>query len=227
MLKYRRSAWGMMALANWTGRAWGSFWDQVNGSRIGIGLLVASPAIFTWVAGLLLEVSVDNRLRPLNAQIAQITETGDYLNGFVARFEEAELNRGVTNLTLTAVNAPANFRYLADNLYRINSGALGSLRRAAAIVYPDSWQDMMKTYEKTLTDGYSTPEEVAALQAVDNDVMLGARKQLTAFEKQLVGMRADAGALETRRRWISMFLQPLGIIFTLLAFIYNLKPKSS
>lgn len=214
-------------MAGLFGSAWRAFWSQISGSRIGLGLLISSPAIFAWLAGLVLELSVDGRLRPLRAEIEQVVRANADLENFVTRFENTELDRGISNLQLSAVNAPPNYRYLADNFYRANSGAIGSLRRAAAVVYPDSWQDVLAPYEKTIAEGYNSPEQVAQLQEVDNAIMAESRKRIVIYEQQLTNLHTEAGALEHTRRWITMILQPLGLIFSVIAFVYNLKPRGS
>lgn len=210
---------------NWAGRAWRSFGSQLSNSRIGLGLVISSPAIFSWLAGLMVELSVDRRLRPIEAQIENLRTESDSLEAFVARFEQSELQRGTLNLLMTATNASEELRYLGDRVYRANSASIASLRRAASVVYPETWEEVLEPYQQKLDDGYATPEAVAELQGVDNDVMMKSRQRLTANQERQAELLSRVEALRDERRWMTMILQPLGLIFSLMAFVYNLKPK--
>lgn len=212
-------------MGSWAGDAWSSFWGHLSNSRLGLGLIISSPAIFSWLAGLTVEVSVDRRLRPIEAQIESVKSESALLDAFVARFEQSELERGTLNLLMTATNAQPQLRYLGDRVYRVNAASIGSLRRAASVVYPDSWQQMLQPYQQKLDEGYSTPEAVAELQAVDNDVMMKSRQRLTDNLQRQIALESQAGALQDQRRWMTMILQPLGLICSLMAFVYNLKPR--
>lgn len=213
-------------MANVAQGAWRHFFGQLTSSRIGLGLLVSAPAIFSWLAGMVMEVSVDRRLRPVQAQIQSIDAESGQLQDFVRRFEAIELARGSLLISLSAVNAPENYRYVADRFYRANSEAIGSLRRATAVLYPDQWKQILEPYEKLLADGYETREQVDTMQAVDNKVMLASRNFLTAAETRKDALQAQAASLLNTRYWMSLMLQPLGLICSLIAFVYNLKPRT-
>ena len=102
------------------------------------------------------------------------------LERFVAQFQaNRELGRGTLNLLMTAVSADRQLRYLGDNLYRANSASIGSLRRAAAIVYPVRWQAVLKPYEETIARGYDTPAVVQQLQEFENKLIADALSTIT------------------------------------------------
>jgi hypothetical protein len=128
--------------------------------RFLVALLFAAPSIGSWFTSNVIYLRLDELERPLKTESVTLKARMGDLERFVAQFQANELGRGTLNLLMTAVSADMKLRYLGDNLYRANAVSIGSLRRAAAIVYPKVWQSVLKPYEETIAQGYDSPAAV-------------------------------------------------------------------
>src|SRR4051812_11049462 len=124
--------------------------------RLLLALLFAAPSIGSWFSSNVIYLRIDELERPLKKEAETLRTDMTDLERFTAQFQANELGRGTLNLLMTAVSADMQLRYLGDNLYRANAASIGSLRRAAAIVYPERWQAILKPYEETIGRGYDT-----------------------------------------------------------------------
>ena len=149
------------------------------------------------------------------------------LERFVAQFQANELGRGTLNLLMTAVSADMQLRYLGDNLYRANSASIGSLRRAAAIVYPERWQAVLKPYEETLARGYDSPAVVQQLQEFENKVIADALSTITRDQQRLNELGAAIERYERWRGFIASTLAYLAIALSIALFVFRLHVKAA
>ncbi len=170
-----------------------SGWDGRRGlrRRLMVALLFALPSIGSWLSTNVVYLRLDELQQPVKAEIATLkTEISD-LERFVTQFQGNELSRTTLNLLMSAVSAEMQLRYIGDNLYRASSVSIGSLRRAAAIVYPDRWQATLKPYEETIAQGYDSPSVVQKLQEFENKVVADALSRISRDQERINVLRIE------------------------------------
>jgi hypothetical protein len=196
-------------------------------SRFLVALLFAAPSIGSWFSSNIIYLRLDDLERPLKAEMATLRAGMSDLERFVAQFQANELGRGTLNLLMTAVSADMQLRYLGDNLYRANSASIGSLRRAAAIVYPDRWQAVLKPYEETIARGYDSPDAVQRLQEFENRVIADALATITRDQERINALNAAHERYERWRGFIASTLAYLAIALSITLFVFRLHVKPS
>lgn len=191
--------------------------------RFLIALLLASPSIGSWLSANVIYRLLDEWQQPVKTEMANLeTEISD-LDRFVTRFQANELGRGTLNLLMSAVAADMQLRYLGDNLYRANSASIGSLRRAAAIVYPERWQDTLKPYEEIVRQRYESPEIVQRLQDFENTVIEDSLSKIVRNQQRINVLAETNDRYERLRRFITSTFTYLAMALSIVLFIFELK----
>ncbi len=199
----------------------GAFRRYIWNARFLDALIITSPSVLAWIGGTIVELAVERDLRPVKSELGSIqTEMSD-LDRFLTRFENNELDRGALLLLMNAASADMPLRYRSDQLYRVNVNAIGSLRRTAAIVYPDSWQEVMKPYEEIVAQDYDTPDAVASLQNIENGVIAAAKARLVRDQQRFNALADTSENYERRRGYINRTLQYLGFVLSIFLFFYK------
>jgi hypothetical protein len=195
--------------------------------RFLVALLFTAPSIGSWFASNVIYMRLDELERPLKTEFATLKASMSDLERFVAQFQANELGRGTLNLLMTAVSADIQLRYLGDNLYRANAASIGSLRRAAAIVYPESWQAVLKPYEETIAQGYDSPAAVQRLQEFENKVIADALSAITRDQERINALNAAHERYERWRGFIASTLAYLAVALSIALFVFRLHVKPS
>lgn len=195
--------------------------------RLLIALLFAAPSIGSWVSSNVIYLRIDELERPLKKEAETLRTNMSDLERFVAQFQANELGRGTLNLLMTAVSADMQLRYLGDNLYRANAASIGSLRRAAAIVYPERWQAVLKPYEEILARGYDTPAVVQQLQEFENKLIAEALSTMTRDQRRLNELGAATERYERWRGFIASTLAYLAVTLSIALFVFRLHVKAA
>jgi hypothetical protein len=195
--------------------------------RLLVALVFAAPSIGSWFSSNIVYLQLDELERPLKREIATLEAGTRDLERFVAQFQANELGRGTLNLLMTAVSADMRLRYLGDNLYRANAASIGSLRRAAAIVYPERWQAVLEPYEKTIARGYDSPDTVQRLQDLENEVIADALSTITRDQERINALNAAHQRYERWRGFIASTLAYLAVALSIALFVFRLHVKPS
>jgi hypothetical protein len=195
--------------------------------RFLVALLFAAPSIGSWFSSNAIYLRLDELERPLKIESEALKAGMSDLERFVAQFQANELGRGTLNLLMTAVSADMQLRYLGDNLYRANTASIGSLRRAAAIVYPDRWQAVLKPYEETIARGYDSPDVVQRLQEFENKLIADALSTITRDQERLNALSAAHERYERWRAFIASTLAYLAVALSIALFVFRLHVKAS
>ena len=206
-----------------------SGWDGRRGlrRRLMVALLFALPSIGSWLSTNVVYLRLDELQQPVKAEIATLkTEISD-LERFVTQFQGNELSRATLNLLMSAVSAEMQLRYIGDNLYRASSVSIGSLRRAAAIVYPDRWQATLKPYEETIAQGYDSPSVVQKLQEFENKVVADALSRISRDQERINVLADLHDEYERKRRFIAGTLTYLAIAVSIFLFAFRLYTSGS
>ena len=206
-----------------------SGWDGRRGlrRRLMVALLFALPSIGSWLSTNVVYLRLDELQQPVKAEIATLkTEISD-LERFVTQFQGNELSRATLNLLMSAVSAEMQLRYIGDNLYRASSVSIGSLRRAAAIVYPDRWQATLKPYEETIAQGYDSPSVVQKLQEFENKVVADALSRISRDQERINVLTDLHDEYERKRRFIAGTLTYLAIAVSIFLFAFRLYTSGS
>lgn len=193
--------------------------------RFLVALLFTAPSIGSWFTSNVIYMRLDELERPLKAEFATLKAGMSDLERFVAQFQANELGRGTLNLLMTAVSADIQLRYLGDNLYRANAASIGSLRRAAVIVYPEDWQAVLKPYEETIAQGYDSPAAVQRLQEFENKVIADALSAITRDQERINALNAAHERYERWRGFIASTLAYLAIALSIALFVFRLHVK--
>lgn len=191
-----------------------------------LALLFAAPSIGSWFSSNVIYLRIDELQHPLKAEIATLKSNMSDLERFVAQFQANELGRGTLNLLMAALSADMKLRYLGDNLYRANAASIGSLRRAAAIVYPDRWQAVLKPYEEVMRQGYDSPAAVERLQEFENKVIADALAKITRDQERLDALGTRVERYERWRGFIASTLAYLAVALSIALFVFRLHVKA-
>ena len=195
--------------------------------RLLVALLFAAPSIGSWFSSNVIYLRLDELERPLKKEVETLKTGMSDLERFVAQFQANELGRGTLNLLMTAVSADMQLRYLGDNLYRANAASIGSLRRAAAIVYAEGWQAVLKPYEETIARGYDSPADVQRLQELENRVIADALSTITHDQRRLNELGATIERYERWRGFIASTLAYLAVALSIALFVFRLHVKAA
>ena len=195
--------------------------------RFLVALLFAVPSIGSWFSSNVIYLRLDELERPLKKEVATLRTDMSDLERFVAQFQANELGRGTLNLLMTAVSADMQLRYLGDNLYRANTASIGSLRRAATLVYPERWQAILKPYEETIAQGYDSPAVVQRLQEFENKVIADALSAITRGQERLDAISATLERYERWRGFVASTLAYLAVALSIALFVFRLHVKPS
>jgi hypothetical protein len=195
--------------------------------RLLVAMLFAAPSIGSWFSSNIIYLRLDELELPLKKEVETLKAGMSDLERFVAQFQANELGRGTLNLLMTAVSADMQLRYLGDNLYRANSASIGSLRRAAAIVYPERWRAVLKPYEETIARGYDSPADVQRLQEFENKVIADALSTITRDQQRLNELGAAIERYERWRGFIASTLAYLAVALSVVLFVFRLHVKPS
>jgi hypothetical protein len=195
--------------------------------RFLVALLLTAPSIGSWFTSNVIYMRLDELERPLKTELATLKAGMSDLERFVAQFQANELGRGTLNLLMVAVSAEIKLRYLGDNLYRANAASIGSLRRAAAIVYPEGWQAVLKPYEDTIAQGYDSPAAVQRLQELENKVMADALSAITRDQERINALNDAHDRYERWRGFIASTLAYLAVALSIILFVFRLHVKPS
>lgn len=195
--------------------------------RLLVALLFALPSIGSWLSTNVVYLRLDELQQPVKVEIATLkTEISD-LDRFVTQFQGNELGRATLNLLMSAVSAEMQLRYLGDNLYRASAVSIGSLRRAAAIIYPDRWQATLKPYEETIAQGYDSPSVVQKLQEFENKVVADALSRISRDQERIDALTEVHDGYERKRRFIASTLTYLAIALSVFLFAFRLYTAGS
>ena len=194
--------------------------------RLLVALLFAAPSVGSWLSSNVIYLRLDELERPLKTELATLKAGMSDLERFVAQFQANELGRGTLNLLMTAVSADMSLRYLGDYLYRANAASIGSLRRAAAIVYPVRWQTVLKPYEETIARGYDTPTVVQQLQEFENKLVADALSTITRDQARLNELGTAIERYERWRGFIASTLAYLAVALSIALFVFRLHVKA-
>lgn len=195
--------------------------------RFLIAALFAAPSIGSWFTSNVIYLRLDELERPLKTELAALKADMSDLERFVAQFQANELGRGTLNLLMAAVSADTQLRYLGDNLYRANAASIGSLRRAAAMVYAGDWQAVLKPYEETIARGYDSPADVQRLQEFENKVISDALSTITRAQERINALNAAHERYERWRGFIASTLAYLAVALSIALFVFRLQVKPS
>lgn len=195
--------------------------------RFLVALLFAAPSIGSWFTSNVVYLRLDELERPLKTESMTLKARMTDLERFVAQFQANELGRGTLNLLMAAVSADMKLRYLGDNLYRANAVSIGSLRRAAAIVYPTAWQSILKPYEETIAQGYDSPAAVQRLQELENKVIADALSAIARDQERLGVLDAARERYEWWRGFIASTLAYLAVALSIILFVFRLHIRPS
>lgn len=195
--------------------------------RFLVALLLAAPSIGSWLSSNVIYLRLDELERPLRTESAALQARMSDLERFVAQFQANELGRGTLNLLMTAVAADMKLRYLGDNLYRANAVSIGSLRRAAAIVYPKDWQSVLKPYEETIAQGYDSPAAIGRLQELENRVIADALSAIARDQERINVLEAARERYQWWRGFVASTLAYLAVALSIILFAFRLYIKPS
>ena len=195
--------------------------------RFLVALLFAAPSIGSWFTSNVVYLRLDELERPLRTESVALKARMTDLERFVAQFQANELGRATLNLLMTAVSADMKLRYLGDSLYRANAVSIGSLRRAAAIVYPKEWQSVLKPYEETIAQGYDSPAAVQRLQAFENKVIADALSAIARDQQRINALDAERERYEWWRGFIASTLAYFAVAASIILFVFRLQIKPS
>ncbi len=195
--------------------------------RLLVALLFALPSIGSWLSTNIVYLRLDELQQPVKAEIARLKMDISDLERFVTQFQGNELSRATLNLLMSAVSAEMQLRYLGDNLYRASSMSIGSLRRAAAIIYPDRWQATLKPYEETIAQGYDSPSVIQKLQEFENKVIADALSMISRDQERINALTEVHDEYERKRRFIAGSLTYLAIALSIFLFAFKLYTAGS
>lgn len=189
--------------------------------RLLLALLFVTPSIGSWFSTNIVYAKLDEWQEPMRTEVAKLkTEMSD-LERFVAQFQANELGRGTLNLMMAAVSADMKLRYLGDNLYRASSVSIGSLRRAAAVIYPGQWRATLKPYEDIIAQGYDSPEAVQQLQAFENKVIADALSTITRNQARIDALAGQQEGYDRLRRYVATSLAYLAAGLSIFLFVFK------
>lgn len=184
-----------------------------------IGIAIVSPTILGTIWTSTITSSIDRRLSRLTEMRSGAASETIQLDQLVSDVESKELLRTSFLASLKSANADDGLKYALDQLYR--NSAQGSLRRIAALLYPDSWKERTAPYDALLASPDKDVKTVQQLSAFENDLIMGALQRNTA--KQAASDRLSE-RIERLSRWKStayLALTGLTNVLTILVFLYK------
>ncbi|RYE86138.1 MAG: hypothetical protein EOP19_07630 [Hyphomicrobiales bacterium] len=209
-----------MRFGEWlTGQARNYVWNRTTLSAV----LIASPAILSSIATFAISNSLDRRSTRFAEERDGITRDLGALDGQVKSFETLQLGRGALLLVLNGSQADMQYKYLLDRLFRLN--AKQAVRRMAAIVHPQDWQNRMAPYDALVDQDYSDAGTVQSIQAMENAMVLEASERLTALQLRHNIVTGRIGKVESLKAQITAILASLTSALTIVIFFVTTNRK--
>lgn len=187
-------------------------WNRTTLSAI----LIVSPAIVSSIATFALSNSLDRRIARFSDERDMLTRDLAALDGHVKTFETLQLGRGALLLVLNGSQADMQYKYLLDRLFRQN--AKQAVRRMAAIVHPQDWQNRMAPYDALVDQEYSDAGTVRTIQEIENAMVTEAGARLTALQLRHNIVAARIGKIESLKAQITAVLASLTSALTIVIF---------
>ncbi len=181
-----------------------------------IAILLTSPAILTTAVSLGIAASVDRSLANLNRDRATLAQDMGRLEVFMKEFDSYQLLRASFLLIMAADGDSQDLRYLLDRLYRQN--AKGSLRRIAAVIYPQTWQETLKTYDGVVDAAYADKAAIDSLQEQEGRIIADAGAKATAYQAEINTLAGRIDRLESNKMLILTLGTSLSYVLTILIF---------
>lgn len=188
-------------------------------------VLIASPAILSAIATFTMSNSLDRRSARFTEERDAITRDLGALDGHVKSFETLQLGRGALLLVLNGSQADMQYKYLLDRLFRLN--AKQTVRRIAAIVHPQDWQNRMAPYDALVDQDYSDAKAVQSIQAIENAMIQEAGERLTALQLRHNVVTGRIGKIESLKAQITAILASLTSALTIVIFFVTTNSKKS
>lgn len=194
-------------------------WNRTTLSAI----LIVSPAILSSIATFVLSNSLDRRSARFTEERDAITRDLGALDGHVKSFETLQLGRGALLLVLNGSQADMQYKYLLDRLFRLN--AKQAVRRMAAIVHPQDWQNRMAPYDALVDQDYSDARTVQSIQAMENAIVLEAGERLTALQLRHNIVTGRIAKIDSLKAQITAVLASLTSALTIVIFFVTTNGK--
>lgn len=209
-----------MRFGEWlAGHARNYVWNHTTLSAV----LIASPAILSSIATFAMSNSLDRRISRFTAERDAITRDLGALDGHVKSFETLQLGRGALLLVLNGSQADMQYKYLLDRLFRLN--AKQTVRRIAAIVHPQDWQNRMGPYDALVDQDYSDATTVQSIQAIENAMVLEASERLTALQLRHNIVTGRIAKIDSLKAQITAILASLTSALTIVIFFVTTNRK--
>jgi hypothetical protein len=215
------TAGGRMRFGEWlAGHARRYVWNRTTL----VAILLVSPSIVSSIATFAISNSLDRRIARFADERDTLTRNLTALDGQVKTFETLQLSRGAFLLVLNGSQADMQFKYLLDRLFRQN--AKQAVRRMAAIVHPQDWQNRMAPYEALVDQDYSDAKTVRDIQAIENTMVMEAGAQLTALQLRHNIVTGRMSKIESLKTQISTVLASLTTALTIAIFFVTTNRKA-
>lgn len=186
-------------------------------------IVIASPAILTAIGSIATTLVLDRDISELGKRRDTLTLDMSQLDGFTKDVETYQLGRAALLLTMNAGAADQKSKFMLDKLFRLN--AMGSMRRVAAIIYPERWKDRLAAYDGLLAEDYEQAETVQKLQAIESTVIKDASRRLTALQQQLNETASRIEFLNDLKSLITNIGNYLVYILTIMVFFIKTNAK--
>lgn len=190
-----------------------------------IAILIVSPSIVASIATFAMSNSLDRRISRFTEERDALTRDLAALDGHVKTFEALQLDRGALLLVLNGSQADIQHKYLLDRLFRLN--AKQTVRRIAAIVHPQDWQNRMAPYDALVDRDYSDAKAVQSIQAIENEMIQEAGERLTALQLRHNIVTGRIGKVESLKAQITAILASLTSALTIVIFFVTTNTKKS
>lgn len=184
-----------------------------------VAVAIVSPTILTTLGTSAITASIDHQLSRLTERRAAATLETMQLDQLVRDIESRELLRTSFIAALKSANADDSLKYALDQLYR--NSAQGSLRRVAALLYPDSWKERTAPYNALLATPDKDGQTVQRLSAFENDLIMGALERNTAQQAASNHLSERIASLSQWKSTAQIVLLGLINVLTILVFFYK------
>ncbi|MCP4563151.1 MAG: hypothetical protein GY873_19725 [Bosea sp.] len=134
-----------------------------------------------------------------------------------------QLGRGTLLLVLNGSQADMQYKYLLDRLFRLN--AKQAVRRMAAIVHPQDWQNRLASYDALVDQDYSDARTVQSIQAMENAMVLEAGERLTALQLRHNIVTGRIAKIDSLKAQITTVLASLTSALTIVIFFVTTNGK--
>lgn len=184
--------------------------------RIFVALIIVSPAIFSFVASRIVQMTMDRRSTEIKAERNTLEARIKELDRSQAAVASRQLTRAATLGTLNNEDANLAAKLKVDRLFRLE--AQGDLRRILADLHPSDWKARISPIDAVLATDYDR-DRVPMLQDFENDTLQRAGAKLTHLQAEVnvVSDRDEAAAVRSER--IRLVLDLVGVLLTIVAFV--------